>query len=101
MYDFYEIPLKLKQATHHNSLYTQDDMTTQQSLNNSVNLWLKAFSPDKIVVGVELHARTYKLFRQLPRSNLNTAALGSTVKKEGTAGEYSLINGELKYYLYS
>ena len=101
MYDFYEIPLKLKQATHHNPLYTQDDMTTQQSLNNSVNLWLKAFSPDKIVVGVELHARTYKLFRQLPRSNLNTAALGSTVKKEGTAGEYSLINGELKYYLYS
>ena len=96
MYDFYEIPLKLKHATHHNPLYSaSNDNLTHQAISNSIDFWLRSsMSRGKIVVGVELYARTYRLFRQSQFTN----SLGSTVNREGAPGIYTKINGTLAYF---
>lgn len=97
MYDFYEIPLKLKHATHHNPLYSasSNNNLTHQAISNSIDFWLRSsMQRGKIVVGVELYARTYRLFR----NGQFTSSLGSTVNREGAPGIYTQINGTLAYF---
>lgn len=109
MYDFYEIPLKLKQATPHNPLYSQQPLSdetssTQQqqsSLDSSVQMWLKSVDREKLVLGVELYARTYSIFKPPPTRVLGgdeVMVVGSTVKKAGAPGEHTNINGILAYF---
>lgn len=91
MYDFYEIPLKLKRTNHHNPLFVQE--RSNQSFDAFVNYLLRSdFPKEKIIVGIELYARTYTIYQT------NSSILGSTVKKEGKQGKYTQINGILSYF---
>jgi chitinase len=96
MYDFYEIPLKLKHAYHHNPLFDLKEVNkNQECLDTSVKYWLKSgFPRTKLVLGVDLYARTYTMFGGGKRS----LKLGSTVNREGLQGSYTRIPGILSYY---
>lgn len=92
-YDFYEIPLKFRYTMHHSPLYSSSVQNLSNSLDSSIFYWIKkGFPKEKILLGVDLYAKSYSLF------NSHTSLLGSAVRNEGSAGYYTQIPGVLSYF---
>jgi chitinase len=97
LYDFYEIPLKLKTADHHSPLfktYNTDIQTQEEAVNFYIS---RGFPKDKLLLGLNTYGRSYLLFKNIKDISFKSI-LGKDVNRQGSLGDFTKTTGVLAFY---